>query len=218
MPASLVIAVDGPSAAGKGTLARRLARHYRLAFLDSGLLYRGVAQALIRQGIDPSDESNAVAAARQIRPESLQDPEFRSEATGEAASIVAAMPGVRHALLDWQRGFASQPPHGVRGAVIDGRDIGTIVCPEATAKLFVTASPEARATRRFQELQERGEGAIYARVLQDMIARDARDQARPTSPLKAAPDALVIDTSGLSADQVFDRAKAFIDLKLPGRP
>jgi cytidylate kinase len=209
----MVIAVDGPSAAGKGTLARSLARHYRLAYLDSGLLYRGVALLLIRQGIDPVDESKAVAVAGQFRPDVLDDPELRAEATSDMASRVAAIPGVRHALVRWQREFAARPPDGSSGAVIDGRDIGTVICPDATVKLFVTATVEARAQRRFKELQERSEGAIYARVLQDMIVRDARDQERSTSPLKAAPDALVIDTSGLGAGEVFDRARAFIELK-----
>jgi cytidylate kinase len=209
----LVIAVDGPSAAGKGTLARRLAGHYRLAFLDSGMLYRAVGLLLIRQGIDPTNETAAAEAAGRFRPSLLQEAGLRDEATGEMASRVAAIPAVRQALLHWQREFADDPPGGARGAVIDGRDIGTVVCPNATAKIFVTASQQARAQRRVKELQERGEGAIYARVLQDMIARDARDQSRATSPLRAAPDALVIDTSGLSADQVFDRAKAFIDLR-----
>jgi len=214
MSAALVIAVDGPSAAGKGTLARRLATHYRLRFLDSGLLYRGVALALSRQGIDSEDESAAIEAARQFQPDLLEDPNLRAESVGELASRVAAIPGVRQALLHWQREFATSLTPGMQGAVIDGRDIGTVICPDATAKIFITATTEARAERRFKELQERGEGAIYARVLQDMIARDARDQARSASPLRAAPDALVIDTSRLSADQVFDRAKAFIDLKI----
>ena len=216
MSRGLVIAVDGPSAAGKGTLARRIADHYRLAYLDSGLLYRGVGLTLLRQGIDPAEESKAILAAEQFRPDILEDAELRSEAAGDMASRVAAIPGVRKALIGWQRAFARSPGEGLEGAVIDGRDIGTVIAPDATAKLFVTATIEARAQRRFKELQERGEGAIYARVLQDMIARDARDQARSTSPLKAATDALVIDTSGLSADQVFDRAKAFIDLKRVG--
>ena len=216
MSRRIVIAVDGPSAAGKGTLARRLGEHYRLAYLDSGLLYRGVGLMLLRQGIDPAEQSKAVLAAEQFRPDILEDAELRSEAAGDMASRVAAIPGVRKALIGWQRAFAHSPGEGFQGTVIDGRDIGTVIAPDATAKLFVTATTEARAERRFKELQERGEGAIYARVLQDMIARDARDQARSTSPLKAAADALVIDTSGLSADQVFDRAKAFIDLKRVG--
>jgi len=214
--AQLVIAVDGPSAAGKGTLARRIADHYRLAYLDSGLLYRAVGLMLLRQGIDPAEESKTILAAEQFRPDILEDAELRSEAAGDMASRVAAIPGVRKALIGWQRAFAQRPGEGFLGAVIDGRDIGTVIAPDATAKLFVTATIEARAERRFKELQERGEGAIYPRVLQDMIARDARDQARSASPLKAAKDALVIDTSGLSADQVFDRAKAFIDLKRAG--
>lgn len=213
-PKSFIIAVDGPAAAGKGTLARRLADHYRFAFLDSGSLYRGVALLVLRQGIDPYQESLVVDIAGQLSPETLQDPEIRSETTSQTASKVAAIQAVRSVLLNWQRQFAAHPPGSLKGAVLDGRDIGTVVCPDAQAKLFVTASPEARAKRRFKELQDRGEGAIYARVLQDMVERDARDRARKAAPLKAAEDAFVIDTSDLTVDQVFERAKAFIDHKM----
>jgi cytidylate kinase len=213
---SLTIALDGPAAAGKGTLARRLAGHYRLAYLDTGALYRAVGVAVMRQGLDPSQESAAVAAAEKLSPALLTDPEIRTEAGGQAASKVAAIPAVRAALLDWQRRFAAQPPAGadgaaMAGAILDGRDIGTVVCPDARIKLFITASMEARAQRRFKELQEKGPGAIYARVLQDMQERDARDQERAVAPLAAAPDALVIDTSAMTADQVFDQAIAYID-------
>jgi CMP/dCMP kinase len=210
----LVIAVDGPSAAGKGTLARRLAKHFDLAFLDTGALYRGVALTVLRQGLDPSDESAAVAAAQALRQETLTDAEIRSEATSLAASIVAAIPGVRTAILNWQRDFATNPPTGSGGAVLDGRDIGTVVCPGADAKLFIHASVEARARRRFKELQDKGQTAIYARVLQDMQERDARDQGRSISPTKPATDAKIIDTSDLTADQVFDLALAFIASKM----
>jgi cytidylate kinase len=213
---SLIIALDGPAAAGKGTLARRLAGHYRLAYLDTGALYRAVGVAVLRQGLDPAQESAAVAAAETLSPALLGDPEIRTEAGGQAASKVAAIPAVRAALLDWQRRFAAQPPAGAdgraaAGAILDGRDIGTVVCPDAPVKLFITASMEARAQRRFKELQEKGAGAIYARVLQDMQERDARDQERAVAPLTAAPDALVIDTSAMTADQVFDQAVAYID-------
>lgn len=213
---SLIIALDGPAAAGKGTLARRLADRYRLAYLDTGSLYRGVGVTVLRQGLDPATESAAVAAAEGLDPVVLTDPEIRTEQGGQAASKVGAIPAVRRALLDWQRHFASHPPAGAdgrpqRGAILDGRDIGTVVCPDARVKLFVTASTEARARRRFKELQEKGPGAIYARVLQDMQERDARDQERAVAPLTPAADALVIDTSDLDADQVFDLAIAHID-------
>lgn len=213
---NLVIALDGPAAAGKGTLARRLAERYRLAYLDTGSLYRGTGLAVMRQGLDPANESAATKAAETLDPAILSDPEIRTEASGQAASKVGAIPAVRRALLDWQRHFAAQPPAAADGtarggAILDGRDIGTVVCPDAPVKLFITASTEARAQRRFKELQEKGSGAIYARVLQDMQERDARDQDRAVAPLTAAADALVIDTSALSADQVFDLAIAHID-------
>lgn len=208
---SLVIAIDGPAAAGKGTLARRLADHYGLAYLDSGSLYRGTALSLLRQGVPAPDEATAAAAAKALQPELLADPALRAEATGALASKVAAIPAVRAALLDWQRGFAQSPPAGKRGAVLDGRDIGTVVLPGAKVKFFITASDEARAMRRFKELQAKGETAIYARVLEDMRERDARDTARSTAPMRPAEDALIIDTSALDADQVFRQAKDHID-------
>ena len=211
---SFVITVDGPSAAGKGTLARRLAAHFGFDFLDTGGLYRGVGLMVLRAGRDPADAVAAIAAAEALKPDLLGDPALREEATSRAASIVAAIPGVRAAILNWQRDFAAKPPKSGRGAVLDGRDIGTVVCPDAPAKLFITASVEARAQRRFKELQERGEKAIYARVLQDMQERDARDQGRSISPTKAAADAKIIDTSDLTADQVFDQALAFVTSKM----
>jgi cytidylate kinase len=212
--ANLVIALDGPAAAGKGTLARRLAQHYNLAYLDSGTLYRGVGLTVLRQGLDPTNESVATAAAVGLKPDLLAEPDIRVEATSQAASKVAAIPAVRTALLDWQRRFAAHPPVGKAGAVMDGRDIGTVVCPDAKVKIFITASVEARAQRRFKELQEKGEGVIYARVLEDMRERDARDTVRSTSPMKPADDALIIDTSALDADQVFERARTYIDRRI----
>jgi cytidylate kinase len=209
-----VITVDGPSAAGKGTLARRLAAHFRFEFLDTGALYRGVGLSVLRQGLDPSNETAAAAAARALAPEILGDPAIRAENTSGAASKVAAIPSVRAAILNWQRDFARNAARNSGGAVLDGRDIGTVVCPDADAKLFITASQEARAERRVKELQGRGETAIYARVLQDMQERDARDQGRSISPTKPATDALIIDTSDLTADQVFERALAFIASKM----
>jgi cytidylate kinase len=216
---AFIVTVDGPSAAGKGTLARRLAQHFGFAFLDTGALYRGVGLSLLRQGRDPADAAAAVAAAMALTADILADPDLRAEATSQAASIVAAIPGVRAAILNWQRDFAHRPPNGSRGSVLDGRDIGTVVCPDAPAKLFITASPEARAQRRLKELQARqlqqgGETAIYARVLQDMQERDARDRGRSISPTRPAADALIIDTSDLTADQVFDQALAFVMSKM----
>jgi cytidylate kinase len=211
---NLAIAIDGPAAAGKGTLARRLAAEYNLAYLDSGSLYRGTALTLLREGLEAPAEAAAVAAAQKLKPELLTDPELRAEATGRLASQVAAIPAVRAALLDWQRDFAQRPPGGKPGAVLDGRDIGTVVLPDAMVKLFITASDEARALRRFKELQAKGETAIYARVLEDMRERDSRDTARSTAPMRPAEDALIIDTSALDADQVFRLAKDHIDQRL----
>jgi len=212
---NLVIAIDGPAAAGKGTLARRLADHYGLAYLDSGSLYRGTALTLLRQGHTAPgaapDEAAAVAAAKALRPELLDDPELRAEATGALASQVAAIPAVRSALLAWQRSFAAAPPGGKKGAVLDGRDIGTVVLPDAMVKFWVVASDAARALRRHKELQAKGEASIYAQVLEDMRERDARDTARTTAPMKPAADAEIIDTSALDADEVFQRARDHID-------
>jgi cytidylate kinase len=212
---NLVIAIDGPAAAGKGTLARRLAAHYDLAYLDSGSLYRGTALTLLRQGLTLPNEAAAVAAAKALRPELLADPELRAEATGALASKVAAIPAVRAALLAWQRSFAAAPPGGKKGAVLDGRDIGTVVLPDAMVKFWIIASDEARALRRHKELQAKGEASIYAQVLEDMRERDARDTARATAPMKPAADAEIIDTSALDADQVFQRARDYIDRKVP---
>jgi cytidylate kinase len=215
---NLVIAIDGPAAAGKGTLARRLAAHYGLAYLDSGSLYRGTALVLLRQGHGTPggapDEPAAVAAAKALRPELLDDPELRAEATGALASKVAAIPAVRAALLAWQRGFAAAPPEGKKGVVLDGRDIGTVVLPDAMVKFYVMASDAARAARRHKELQAKGEAAISAQVLEDMRERDARDTARATAPMKPAADAEIIDTSALDADQVFQRARDYIDRRI----
>ncbi len=202
----MIVAVDGPAAAGKGTLARRIAAHFGLAYLDTGLLYRAVGFELVRQGTDPADAAAAAQAARALRAADLDDDRLRGEAAAAAASIVAAMPAVRAALLEFQRAFAAHPPAGAKGAVIDGRDIGTVVCPDAAVKFFITAKTQVRAERRLRELQARGEDAIYARVLADMQARDARDSQRDIAPLVAAEDAYVLDTSALDADAVFARA------------
>lgn len=210
----MIIAVDGPVAAGKGTLARRLAAALGYAYLDTGSIYRAVGAKLLAAGGDPEDAETAAAAARELTPADLERDDLRREDVGQAASQVAAIPAVRSALLDFQRGFAAHPPGGPDGprggAVLDGRDIGTVVCPEADMKFFLTASVEARAMRRHKELLERGEKSIYARVLQDLRERDARDSGRATAPLKAADDAVRLDTSGMDADQAFEFAMAEI--------
>lgn len=207
----MIIAIDGPAAAGKGTLARRLAQHLDLAFLDTGSLYRAVGAKVLRAGRDPNDTAAAMAAAERLAPEDLTAPELRTEPVSEAASIVAAKPSVRAVLLEFQRRFARQPPDGKQGAVLDGRDIGTVICPEPdVVKFFVHASLEARAERRFKELQARGDSATYARVLQDMNDRDTRDASRGVAALKKADDAYDLDTTGLSPDQVFEKALAHI--------
>ena len=213
----MIIAVDGPAASGKGTLSRRLAQRFRLGHLDTGRLYRATGLRALLAGGDPADPDVAVAAARAVRLSDLDDPRLREERVGEAASVVAAIPAVREALLGFQREFAHSPPGDFAGAVLDGRDIGTAVCPEADAKIFVTATLEARATRRFKELQADDSGTIYERVLQDMKARDARDSERATAPLKRAADALELDTTALDAEAAFAAAVAFIRGKLAGK-
>jgi cytidylate kinase len=210
-PRPWVIALDGPSAAGKGTLARRLAAHYDLAHLDTGSLYRAVGRRVLREGRDPADAKYAAEVALKLQLVDLEDPELRSEATSQAASVVAAIPEVRANLLTWQRQFATDPPGGKRGAILDGRDIGTVICPGADVKLFVTAGLEARAERRFRELQAAGANPIRRAVLDEMASRDRRDSERATAPLLPAPGAFVLDTSNLDADAVFDRVVAFIE-------
>jgi cytidylate kinase len=213
----MIIAIDGPAASGKGTLARRLARHFGLAHLDTGSLYRAAALHALEGGGDPGDPALAEAAAKRVRAEDLADPRLREERVAQAASVVAAIPAVREALLAFQRDFAHHPP-GRKGAVLDGRDIGTIICPDADAKLFITASLEARARRRVKELREAGGEAIYEAVLQDMKDRDARDSRRRTAPLVPADDAFVLDTTALDADAAFAAALDFIERKLAQRP
>lgn len=215
---SIVIAIDGPAAAGKGTLAKRLAEKYDLAKLDTGLLYRAVGFKVISHGGDPEDPKEAEATARALDPDELTNEALRTDAAAQAASKVSAIPGVRAALLDFQRNFAAHPPPlddgtPAQGAVLDGRDIGTTVCPQAHVKIFINARTEVRAKRRFKELQYRGHKAIYARVLEDMMERDARDSGRSASPLAAADDACILDTSALDADQAFAKAVEFISTK-----
>ncbi len=214
----MIVAIDGPSASGKGTLARCLAEELDFAFLDTGLLYRAVGARLLDSGADPSDLEAAVRAARDLDLDDLNRAGLRGERVGQAASVVALMPGVREALLGLQRRFAAAPPGGKPGAVLDGRDIGTVVCPQAEVKIFVTASPAARAKRRHKELLERGEASIYARVVQEMHERDSRDSARAAAPLRPAPDAVVLDTTELDAEGALRGALDIIVSKRPRTP
>lgn len=206
----MIIAIDGPAAAGKGTLARRIAEHFGYAHLDTGSLYRAVALALLRAGVDPSDEAAAAAAAAAIALSDLSDPGLRSEEAGQVASHVAALPAVRAALLAFQRNFAANPPGGVDGAVVDGRDIGSVVLPGADFKLFVTASEKERARRRWAELNEAGVAPHLDALLASMQERDRRDAVRPISPLVPAPGAYLLDTTDLDIDAAFADAKAYI--------
>ena len=203
----MIIAVDGPAAAGKGTIARALARHYGYHFLDTGSLYRMVGLAALKAGGEPISPETAIAAARSLDPTSFTDAELRSETVGAAASIVAVIPEVRAALLDFQRSFARREP----GAVLDGRDIGTVVCPDAEAKLFITASPEVRARRRQAELGS----ADYAVILAEIRARDARDSQRATSPLVAANDAVMLDTSEMDITAAVQAAITVVEARRP---
>lgn len=209
-----VIAIDGPAAAGKGTLARRLARHFGFAYLDTGALYRAVALSLLRQGLCPEDAARAAQAAANLDSSLLDHPDLRSEAVGAAASQVAALPVVREALLGFQRGFARQSP----GAVLDGRDIGTVVCPQADVKLFVTADLATRARRRLAELKGKGADVTLDAVAADLRARDARDAARAAAPLERAADAHLLDTTNSDIDSVFNAALALIDKRISQGP
>ncbi|MCJ2076953.1 (d)CMP kinase [Methylobacterium sp. E-041] len=206
-PTAMVIAIDGPAASGKGTLAQRLARHYGLPHLDTGLLYRGVALTLLDAGASLDDEAAAARAAEGLIADRLADPRLRDRAMGEAASRISAVPAVRAALLAWQQRFAGTSA----GAVLDGRDIGTVVCPDARVKLFITADAAERARRRHRELESRGETTTLAAILADIEARDARDAARSTAPLRAADDAVRLDTTHLDADEAFAAARAVVD-------
>ncbi len=203
----MIIAIDGPAASGKGTLARRLASHYGLAYLDTGSLYRAVAHGVLTEGGNPADEEDAVASARRLGTYDIDDADLRTPDVSRAASQVAAIPAVRAAILDFQRQFAATPP----GAVLDGRDIGTIVCPYADVKLFVTASPEARAKRRFLELTASGTDVTEAQVLHDLTERDRRDSGRSVAPLTQAADAHLLDTTNLDIEAAFDAAVGIID-------
>jgi cytidylate kinase len=202
----MIIAIDGPAASGKGTLAKRLAEHYGLRHLDTGLIYRAVAQALIDGGHPLDDRVRAVEAAERLDSTGF-DERLKSHATGKAASVVSAMPEVRAALLAFQRDFAARSP----GAVLDGRDIGTVICPAADVKIFVTAAPETRAHRRYLELCTNDERVSETDILADILQRDERDARRPVAPLRPAPDAHLLDTTHLDIDAAFRAAVAIVE-------
>ena len=203
----MIIAIDGPAASGKGTLGKKLAAHFGFRHLDTGLLYRAVAKALLDAGHAPDEEPRAIAAAKAIDPASFDEAALKRYEVGEAASVVSAIPGVRAALFSFQQEFAAAPP----GAVLDGRDIGTVICPNAEVKIFVTATPEVRARRRALELRARGENADEADILADIIRRDERDRSRTTAPLMQAPDAHLLDTSALDIEGAFAAALALVE-------
>ncbi len=203
----MLIAIDGPAASGKGTLGRQIAAHYGLAYLDTGRLYRAVARDVLAAGASPSDVHAAASAAKALDPATLDDSKLVDGRLGEAASIVASHPEVREALLDYQRAFARQAP----GAVLDGRDIGTVICPDADVKLFVTAGAEVRAMRRYRELSQAGHNMTEAEVLADIRRRDQRDKNRAAAPLRQARDAYLLDTTNLDIDAAFKAAIALID-------
>jgi cytidylate kinase len=202
----MIIAVDGPAASGKGTIAKALARHYGLPHLDTGLFYRAVGVEVLRAGGDPDDAADALHACH-FADSLLADPALKTEAAGTAASHVSVHPQVRDALLERQRAFAAQPG----GAVLDGRDIGTVIAPHSNAKLFVTASPQVRAERRFREMNSMGATVTFEDVLADVVARDERDMARSAAPLRQADDADLLDTSDLSIDAAVQRAIALVE-------
>ncbi len=209
----MIIAIDGPAASGKGTIARRIADVYGLHHLDTGLIYRAVAKAVLDAGYSPDDTAHAIAAAVELDPAKFDEKSLKAQPITEAASVVAAIPEVRQALMNFQRQFATKPP----GAVLDGRDIGTVIAPGADVKLFVVATPEVRAKRRTLELQAKGEPVDEREVLADLLRRDERDSRRTAAPLKAAPDAHLLDTTHLSIDAAFRAAVEIIEAVRTGR-
>ena len=209
----MIIAIDGPAASGKGTLGKRLAHHYGYRHLDTGVIYRAVAKALLDARADLSDEALAVAAALELDPEKFGDPVLKTQKVGDAASVVSAIPGVRRALVNFQRQFAADPP----GAVLDGRDIGTVICPEADVKIFVMADPKVRARRRTLEARARGEDANEAEVLADILKRDERDRNRAIAPLRAAADAYLLDNSQLDIEGGVRAAIEIVEAVRAGR-
>jgi cytidylate kinase len=209
----MIIAIDGPAASGKGTLGKRLAAAYGFRHLDTGLLYRAVAKALLDAGDRLDDAVRATAAARALDPETFDEAALKGHAVGEAASVVSAIPAVREALLAYQREFAAKPP----GAVLDGRDIGTVIAPGAEVKIFVMATPQVRAARRAKEMRERGEAVSENDVLADILRRDERDTKRTAAPLKPAPDAHLLDTTHLDIDAAFRAAADLVEAARTGR-
>lgn len=203
----MIIAIDGPAAAGKGTIALKLAKHYGLNHLDTGLLYRAIGRLMTEQGLDLDDAAAAGAVARTLKPGDLEHADLRGREAGELASRVAVHPEVRAALVEFQRAFARTPP----GAVLDGRDIGTAICPNADVKIFVTASPEVRARRRTDELNAKGRDVPYERILAEILERDERDSHRSAAPLRQADDAVRLDTTALDADAAFAAAVAIVE-------
>jgi cytidylate kinase len=206
----MIIAIDGPAASGKGTLGKRLAAHFGVRHLDTGLIYRAVAKALLDSGHALDDRAAAVAAARGLDPARFDEQALKGHAIGDAASIVSAIPEVRAALVAFQRDFAARPP----GAVLDGRDIGTVICPDADAKIFVIAAPEERARRRALELKASGQPADEAAILTDILRRDERDRSRAIAPLKPAPDAYELDTSHLDVEAAVRAAIALVEQQM----
>lgn len=209
----MIIAIDGPAASGKGTLGKRLAAHFSLRHLDTGLIYRAVAKALVDAGHPLGDRDRAVAAAHALDPTQFDEKALKGHTIGEAASIVSAIPEVRAALLKFQRDFASAAP----GAVLDGRDIGTVICPDAEVKIFVVAAPEERARRRAAELKAIGQPADEAAILADILRRDERDRTRVVAPLKPAPDARLLDTTHLDIDAAVQAAVDIVEAARAGR-
>lgn len=212
----MIVAVDGPAASGKGTLARRIAAHFSLAHLDTGKIYRAVGYKVLAGKGDPEDVDAALAAARALDPAELDNPALTGDEAADAASKVAAIGPVRDVLLAFQRDFAAAPPDGASGAVLDGRDIGTVICPDAAVKLFVVADIAVRAERRHKELLDSGKPSIYARVLQGLTDRDARDRNRSAAPLIAASDAIEMDTSAMTPEEAFDAALSIIESRVIG--
>ncbi len=209
----MIIAIDGPAASGKGTLGKRLAAHYGLRHLDTGLIYRAVAKSVLNAGRRPDDKAAAIAAAKSLDPADFDEVALKSHAVGEAASVVSAIPEVRAALIAFQRDFAAKPP----GAVLDGRDIGTVICPNADVKIYVTATPEVRARRRAAEYRAQGRNIDEATVLADILKRDERDSQRAAAPLRQAPDAHLLDTTDMDISSAIRAAIDIVEATRAGR-